>query len=121
MTDDLTYIAEGLRGLAVPINNLHIDPANARAHHALDRIAASLKAYGQRKPIIENRLQGVNNLAVQTSVVLRCAFRKRYMKGFKNSQGKFSHNAIIAALWRNSQERNNAVSIATGSLFYART
>jgi DNA modification methylase len=57
MTDDLNYIAEGLRGLAVPIDSLHIDPANARKNHALDRIASSLKAYGQRKPIIANRLQ----------------------------------------------------------------
>lgn len=57
MTDELLYIAEGLRGLAVPIDSLHLDPANARANHALDRIAASLKAYGQRKPIIANRLQ----------------------------------------------------------------
>jgi len=57
MIDELTYIAEGLRGLAVPIDELHIDPANARANHALDRIATSLKAYGQRKPIIANRLQ----------------------------------------------------------------
>ena len=58
MTEELSYIAEGLRVLAVPIDDLHIDPANARANHALDRIAASLKAYGQRKPIIANRLQG---------------------------------------------------------------
>jgi DNA modification methylase len=58
MTDELLYIAEGLRSLAVPIDDLHIDPANARANHALDRIAASLKAYGQRKPVIANRLQG---------------------------------------------------------------
>lgn len=57
MTDDINYIAEGLRTLAVPIDELHIDPANARTKHALDRIAASLKAYGQRKPIIANRLQ----------------------------------------------------------------
>lgn len=57
MTKELSYIAEGLRVLAVPIEDLHIDPANARANHALDRIAASLKAYGQRKPIIANRLQ----------------------------------------------------------------
>jgi len=57
MTEELTYIAEGLRVLAVPIDELHIDPANARTGHALERIAASLKAYGQRKPIIANRLQ----------------------------------------------------------------
>ncbi|MBI5951888.1 MAG: DNA modification methylase [Chloroflexi bacterium] len=54
---DLSYIAEGLRGLAVPLDDLHVDPANARTGHALDRIAASLKAYGQRKPIVVNRLQ----------------------------------------------------------------
>src|SRR5512138_70886 len=57
MTDELTYIAEGLRVLAAPIDELHIDPANARTKHALDRIATSLKLYGQRKPIIANRLQ----------------------------------------------------------------
>jgi predicted RNA methylase len=57
MTEELTYIAEGLRELAVPIDELHVDPANARTAHALDRIATSLKAYGQRKPIIANRLQ----------------------------------------------------------------
>jgi DNA modification methylase len=58
MTDDLTYIAEGLRSLAFVIDELHIDPANTRTNHALDRIATSLKLYGQRKPIIANRLQG---------------------------------------------------------------
>lgn len=54
---DLSYIAESLRPLAVPIDSLHEDPANARIGHDLDRIAASLKAYGQRKPVIANRLQ----------------------------------------------------------------
>src|SRR5262245_390195 len=58
MTDELTYIAEGLRSLAIPIDELHLDPANTRTGHALDRIATSLKMYGQRKPIIANRLQG---------------------------------------------------------------
>lgn len=55
---DLSYIAEPLRPLAVPIDSLHEDPANARVGHDLDRIAASLKAYGQRKPVIANRAQG---------------------------------------------------------------
>jgi DNA modification methylase len=54
---DLSHIAEPLRPLAVPIDELHEDPANARVDHDLDRIAASLRAYGQRKPIIANRLQ----------------------------------------------------------------
>ncbi len=54
---DLSYIAEALRPLAVPIDSLHEDPANARMGHDVARIAASLKAYGQRKPIVANRLQ----------------------------------------------------------------
>jgi DNA modification methylase len=54
---DLSYIAESLRPLAVPMDSLHEDPANARVGHDVARIAASLKAYGQRKPIVANRLQ----------------------------------------------------------------
>lgn len=56
MTDYL-YISESLRPLAVLIDSLHEDPANARVGHDVARIAASLKAYGQRKPIVANRLQ----------------------------------------------------------------
>jgi ParB-like chromosome segregation protein Spo0J len=52
------YIAENLRSLAVPIDDLTEDPANARVGHDLDRIAASLAQYGQRKPVVANRLQG---------------------------------------------------------------
>ena len=52
------YIAEPLRTLAVPIADLHEDPSNARKGHAVDRIAASLNQYGQRKPIVVNRAQG---------------------------------------------------------------
>lgn len=55
---DLSYIAEKLRPLAVPIDDVHLDLANARTGHAVDRIAASLAKYGQRKPIVANRLQG---------------------------------------------------------------
>jgi DNA modification methylase len=55
---ELGYIAEGLRGLAVPVGELHEDPANVRRGHAVDRIAASLTAYGQRKPVVANRAQG---------------------------------------------------------------
>lgn len=54
---DLIYIAESLRPLAIPLDSLHEDPANARMGHDVARIAASLKAYGQRKPIVANRLQ----------------------------------------------------------------
>lgn len=58
MTEELSYIAEGLRGLYAPIEAVHEDPANARVGHAVDRIAASLRQYGQRKPIVANRGQG---------------------------------------------------------------
>ncbi len=57
MGADFEWIAEGLRGLAVPMAALHEDPANARKGHAVERIAASLKAYGQRKPVVANRRQ----------------------------------------------------------------
>jgi DNA modification methylase len=57
MTDNLSYIVEGLRSLAVPIESLYEDPANARIGHDVDRIAGSLRQYGQRKPIVVNRLQ----------------------------------------------------------------
>src|SRR5512143_3461487 len=57
MMNELTHIAEALHPLAVPIDSLHEDPANARVGHDLARIAASLQAYGQRKPIVANRLQ----------------------------------------------------------------
>lgn len=52
---DLSHITESLRPLAVQINDLHLDPANARTGHAVDRIAASLARYGQRKPLVVNR------------------------------------------------------------------
>lgn len=57
MSSDLSYIAEDLRGLAVAIETLHADPVNARMGHDIDRIMASLRQYGQRKPIVVNRAQ----------------------------------------------------------------
>ena len=51
----MSKIASQLEPLAVPINSIHIDPANARTGHAIDRIAASLARYGQRKPLVVNR------------------------------------------------------------------
>lgn len=54
----LDYIAEGLRGLAVGVGEVHEDAANARVEHAVERIAGSLRQYGQRKPIVANRAQG---------------------------------------------------------------
>lgn len=55
---NLDHIIPDLRALAVPLDDLKLDPANARAGHALDRIAASLHRYGQRKPIVVNRSEG---------------------------------------------------------------
>ena len=53
---ELDYIVEGLQKLAVPIEQLELDPANARKHGEADlaAIAASLKQYKQRTPIVVN-------------------------------------------------------------------
>jgi ParB-like chromosome segregation protein Spo0J len=57
---DLSQIAESLRSLAVPIDSIDADPANARVHPTenLEAIRASLRVYGQRKPIVVNRRTG---------------------------------------------------------------
>lgn len=54
---DLTNIAEPLRSLAVPVAGLNADPANARLHpdRNLAAIEASLRVYGQRKPLVVRR------------------------------------------------------------------
>lgn len=51
-------IAAPLLPLAIPITDCHPDPTNARTGHAIDRIAASLRQYGQRKPIVVNVSEG---------------------------------------------------------------
>jgi hypothetical protein len=58
---DLSSIIEQLRPLAVPIEDLVPDPANARKHGAenLTAIKASLRVYGQRKPVVVNKRNGV--------------------------------------------------------------
>lgn len=50
---DLTYIAEGLRPLAIALGDLTPDPANAKVHGRknLDAIRASLTQFGQVKPL----------------------------------------------------------------------
>lgn len=47
-------ILEGLRRLALPIADLTPDPANARRHgdRNIEAIKASLRSFGQRKPIV---------------------------------------------------------------------
>lgn len=51
---NLDYIAAALRPLAVPIADLLPDPANAKLHGPvnIDGIAASLRVYGQQKPVV---------------------------------------------------------------------
>jgi DNA modification methylase len=67
---DLT-IAEQLRYLAVPIDSLVPDPANARTHDEknMGAIKASLVAYGQRTPIVVQR-QGMIVRAGIAAVVI---------------------------------------------------
>src|SRR6516225_6647683 len=57
---DLSAIAEPLRPLAVPCADLLLDPANARRHPEpnLEALKASLRVYGQRKPVVVNRRTG---------------------------------------------------------------
>jgi len=54
---ELPWIAEPLRPLAEPIDQLELDPRNARTHDEanLQAIRASLERFGQRKPIVVNR------------------------------------------------------------------
>lgn len=56
-TVDLSYIAEGLRPLAVPVSDLVLDPRNARDHGegSISGIAASLREFGIRKPAVVRR------------------------------------------------------------------
>jgi DNA modification methylase len=56
----LGTISGPLQPLAIAIEELHPDPANARKHNQknLDAIKASLHAYGQRKPIVV-QMQGM--------------------------------------------------------------
>jgi len=51
---DLSYIAEPLRPLVVPIDSLHLDPANARKHSGenLAAIGGSLAQFTQVKPVV---------------------------------------------------------------------
>lgn len=54
---DLSHIAEQLRPLAIPVADLVRDPANARLHpdKNMAAVKASLRTYGQRKPVVVKR------------------------------------------------------------------
>jgi phosphoadenosine phosphosulfate reductase len=49
-----SYIHQSIRHLAVAIDSLHPDPANARLHSAqnIDAIVGSLKTFGQDQPVV---------------------------------------------------------------------
>lgn len=51
---DLSHITEALRPFAVTIESLTPDPANVRLHNPrnIEAIKSSLRAFGQRKPIV---------------------------------------------------------------------
>jgi len=54
---DLSFIAEPLRRLAVPVSTLNLDPTNARRHPDRNREAtrASLERHGQVLPVVVQR------------------------------------------------------------------
>lgn len=45
-------VIDALMPLLVPIDDVYLDPANAREGHDVDGIAASLREFGQRTPLI---------------------------------------------------------------------
>ena len=69
---DLSHIAAGLRDLAQPIESLTLDPKNTRKHDAknLQAIAAMLRQFGQRAPVVirrENRVVTAGNGRVEAA------------------------------------------------------
>jgi len=56
-SEDLNYIIEALRPLAVDIDSVQLDPVNVRLHddENIAAIKGSLARFGQRKPIVVNR------------------------------------------------------------------
>ena len=54
---DLSRIVEDLRSLAVPVDSISPDPANAKDHPEaqIEDLAASLRRFGQVKPIVVRR------------------------------------------------------------------
>lgn len=56
----IDYIIEALQPMCVPIDTLKLDPDNARVHpeRNLQAIMESLSTYGQRHPVVVNRVTG---------------------------------------------------------------
>jgi ParB-like chromosome segregation protein Spo0J len=57
---DLDYIAEALRPLAIAVDQMRLDPRNARKHsdENLRAIEGSLRTFGQLKPVVVNQETG---------------------------------------------------------------
>lgn len=60
-SEELAHISAQLRSLAVPVEVLVEDPENVRLHpdRNMAAVMGSLRKYGQRKPIVVNRIGGV--------------------------------------------------------------
>jgi len=66
--DPLARIAEGLRPLAAPVDNLSPDPENANRGD-VPAIRRSLNAFGQRKPVVVKRT-GTDGQGRPTGIVI---------------------------------------------------
>ena len=67
----LEHIAADLRPLAVEVSALSYDPENAKTHEDIGAIKESLRAFGQRKPIVVN----VNGMVAEAGNGTLEAFR----------------------------------------------
>jgi DNA modification methylase len=95
---DLSYIAESLRSLAVACDSIDQDPANARLHSEvnLDAIRASLRVYGQRKPIVVNRRTGVVEAGNGTLLAARALGWSHIAAAFVDDDGLTAAGFAIA-------------------------
>lgn len=58
---DLNHIIEPLQQFAVPIDEVKLDPRNARSHNEknINAIKGSLQAYKQRRPLVVNKITNI--------------------------------------------------------------
>jgi hypothetical protein len=80
-SDGLSYIAPDLRPLAVPVNSLTADPANARKHGERDLAALvdSLRLHGQQKAVVGCRTyRGHRDVVIAGSGTLAAARRLKW-------------------------------------------
>ena len=79
--NEMDHIIPDLRGLAVPIQGLNLDPKNARLHgeRNLDVIEESLRRFGQYQPIIVQKEGMVVRVGNGRLRVLRDRMKKKYV------------------------------------------